>query len=51
MQTVSFGDNLYEMSKPFFLEGKKNIVHLSSEAIAQRVVMVKEDVYLNTLLT
>ena len=35
MQIVSIGDNLHEMSYPFFLEkNRKNIINLSSAEIA-----------------
>ena len=43
MHIVSLGDNLHEMSKPFFLKKKKrkkNVINLSSSELAQRVVKV-----------
>ena len=44
MQIVSIGDNLHEMSDHILWKNKKNINHLSSAKIAQRVVKVTADV-------
>ena len=41
MQIVSTGDDLHEMSEPFFWE-KKNIINVSSAELAQCVVKAKQ---------
>ena len=41
MQIVSFGDNLHEMSNPFFWENKKNNNKLSPAEFAKRMLTVK----------
>ena len=48
MQSVSIGDNLYEISNLFSWENMKNIVNLSSAELAQRVVKVKMSVVKTT---
>ena len=40
MQIVFNGDNLHEMSSPFFWKNKKNIINLSSAELAKRVERV-----------
>ena len=41
MQMFSLGDNLHEMSKAIFWESKKNIISLSSEEFAHRVLRLR----------
>ena len=44
-ETFSLGDNLHEMSKPVFLEKKKNITNLSSAELSTRVIKVYKPLY------
>ena len=49
MQIISNGDNLHELSNPFFFSGKnkkKNVINLLSAELAQRVVGDNHKIYL-----